>query len=136
MENPDGGYDLNDFSLNKTVEFDGASVCLDVFPDGATLSVVLSKNYSQPVLINFLESAFSIALSYDAGIAIDDREGTLLLTQWLPLVKSWCDAEAAFEKLLNQLDSCRPAMDVNINSNSINSLRSREEQRIRTLFDR
>ncbi|MEB0134869.1 hypothetical protein QN362_05950 [Actimicrobium sp. CCC2.4] len=127
---------LDKLPLNETINFDGTSVCLEIFSEGAILSGVLSKPYTQSDLTTFLESSFSMVLSFDAGIAIDDRNELLLLIKWLPRVRSWRDAEIDFEKLLNQMDCCIPSTAVENNFSSSENSKSREEQRIRRLLYR
>jgi hypothetical protein len=127
---------LGELPLNKTVLFDDAFVCLQITSEGALLSAELLKKFSNSSILNFLESAFHMALYYEAGLAIDDRDGTLLITQWLPSVKSWLEAETALEKILNQLDHCRSALLINKDSTSTNSPPAKGEQRIRSLLGR
>lgn len=125
---------LAELALNKTVMFDDVAVCLQIFPQGAVLSAELSNKFSPSTVSSFLESAFAIALSFDAGLGIDDRNRTLLLTQWLPSVKSWLEAESALEKILNQRDRYLPEL---LTKNSVipnKSVLSRGEQRIRNLL--
>jgi hypothetical protein len=127
---------LGELPLNKTVLFDDAFVCLQITSEGAVLSAELLKKFSTSTISNFLESAFHMTLYYEAGLAIDDRDGTLLITQWLPSVKSWLEAEAALEKILNQLDHCRTALLISKDSTSANSPPVKGEQRIRSLLRR
>ncbi|MBC7490364.1 MAG: hypothetical protein H7240_10775 [Glaciimonas sp.] len=136
MSNSSDNDILDKLPLNKTIIFDSASVCLEIFSEGAVLSGVISKIYTQSTLSAFLESSFSMALSFDAGIAIDDRNGNLLLTQWLPRVRSWRDAEVDFEKLLNQMDDYSPGVAIKNTLGISDALSSREQQRIRKLLSR
>jgi len=136
MRNPNLSEVLGELPLNKTVLFDDAFVCLQIAPEGALLSTELLKKFSTSTMSNFLESAFHMTLYYEAGLAIDDRDGTLLITQWLPSVKSWFEAEMALEKILNQLDHCRSALLINKDSTSTNSPPVKGEQRIRSLLGR
>ncbi len=127
---------LSKLPLNKTILFDDISVCLQMFSEGSLLSAELSKKYSTSIISSFLESAFEMALLFDAGLAIDERNNTLLITQWLPSVKSWIEAEAALEKILNQLDNCHSVILLSKDSIQASSLPSKGEQRIRSLLGR
>ena len=127
---------LSELPLNKTVLFDDVSICLQIISDGALLSAELSERYTTSIISNCLASAFEMALLFDAGLAIDDHDGTLLITQWLPYVKSWFEAESALEKILNQLDYCRSVLVLSKDSTSTSSQPSREEHRIRSLLGR
>jgi hypothetical protein len=130
------GEALSQLPLNKTVLFDDASICLQIFSEGALLSVELSSNYSNSIILDFLEPAFALTLLYDAGLAIDDREGTLLLSQWLPSVQSWHKAEMALELILNQLDYYRQNLTKKNNATPVSYRPSKRERCIRVFFDR
>ncbi|MDY7576017.1 hypothetical protein [Actimicrobium sp. CCI2.3] len=134
----DRGIDeiLAKLPLNETVLFDDVAVCLQIFPEGAALSTELSNKYSSSSMSSFLESGFAMTLLFDAGLGIDDGDGRLLLSQWLPSVKSWCEAEPALEKILNQRDRYFPELLINKTSTPHNSFPLREEQRIRSLLGR
>lgn len=134
----DRGIDeiLAKLPINETVLFDDVAVCLQIFPEGAALSTELSHKYSSSTMSSFLESGFAMTLLFDAGLGIDDGDGKLLLTQWLPSVKSWFEAESALEKILNQRDRYFPELLINKTSTPHNSLPLRGEQRIRSLLGR
>ncbi len=125
---------LSELPLNKTILFDDTSVCLQMFSEGALLSAELSKKYSTYIISSFLESAFEMTLLFDAGLSIDERNNALLITQWLPSVKSWIEAETALEKILNQLDNCHSVILLSKDSTQASSLPSKGEQRIRSLL--
>ncbi|GAA4026153.1 hypothetical protein [Actimicrobium antarcticum] len=126
---------LSSLSINRITEFDGAKICLKLFPGGAVLSAELGAKSSPQALQTLLEQGFSWALLFDAGIAVDGSGNRVLLTHWLPNVHSWQAAEPALEQLLNQLDLCQSLLGSTTESPKVTS-RSKEELRFRALLSR
>lgn len=127
---------LNNLPLNQITEFDGARICLRLFPDGAVLQAEVG-NVSTPYgLQTLLEQGFSSALLFDAGIAIDASSKALVLTQWLPNVQTWHAAEIALEQLLNQLDLCQSLLGNTLPALPKATSRTKDELRFRALLSR
>jgi len=112
---------------------DGESVYLKIHLGGAELGATLLRSCTQIQLRNALRIGFTSALTHDAGLAQAPDGRALLLTQWLPGVRSWPEAAGALENLLNQLALWRAALAPPDAARPLPSV-DRNERHLRTLL--
>jgi hypothetical protein len=131
---------LSELPTSQWVDIDGMAVRLQLEVGGAVLSAELPAALTIESTMRHLELGFSNALEFNAGLAIDPEGRRLMLTQWLAGITNWPDAESALESLLNQVDVCRtvcpPSVSVGVKQASRESLRQREERRLRAQLSR
>ncbi|WP_075257003.1 hypothetical protein [Herbaspirillum camelliae] len=101
---------LQALPLGEPIDIGGESVCLLVDDDGAELVLVLLREPSQAQIAEAMRSGFQCALDFEAGLAIAEDSGALVLNRWLAQAETWVDVAEALEDILNQAGLCRVAM--------------------------
>src|SRR5450830_222915 len=93
---------LQGLPLGEPFDVGGESVYLQVTEDGAELGVILVPEPTDAQIIESMRSGFQFALDFEAGLAISDDSGALVLNRWLPQAETWADVAEALEDILNQ----------------------------------
>lgn len=117
-------------ALDAPVSIDGESVYLRLHQDGAELGAHFLEAVTGRQLQDAMQLGFQSALEYDAGWALSDDGGTLLLTRWLPDAQGWADAQEALAQLLEQVELLRTVTTIATTKPDHGS--SREERLIRS----
>lgn len=121
--------------LDETIDADGEDVYLKRYASGSELGGYLFRNPSHEACRRAMAQGFSQALEFDAGLGLAANGKDLILTQWLPDVRSWPDAAKPLENLLNQLTSWRTALAPPETARvSTKTTINRNEQRLRMMF--